>query len=167
MTADCICGFSLLYLALEFDGTSRLDSGDDSGRVRGTKTLAVGFSPLLAITLMSSIRGRMRPESRNPLSLRHTSSVPARPPALSTVPQNDVAAQPDFSYCHTSSRTQDRQPVHPTAFRRLDLVHADRLAGNFDWPGFATITGIGPYHSHVFGGRDRVRNDWRIRQCNG
>jgi hypothetical protein len=40
----------LLYLALEFDGRSRLDSGDDSGRVRGTKTLAVGFSPLLAIT---------------------------------------------------------------------------------------------------------------------
>src|SRR5207248_10731706 len=68
--------FSLLIIVVSFLPVFLLESQE--GRMfrplAWTKTLAVGFSSLLAITLVPAlmplfIRGRLRPESRNPISV--------------------------------------------------------------------------------------------------
>ena len=73
--------FSLLIIVISFLPVFMLEAQE--GRMfrplAWTKTLAVGFSSLLAITLvpllmLMFIRGRLRPESRNPLS-RLTQSI--------------------------------------------------------------------------------------------
>src|SRR5262250_648295 len=68
--------FSLLIIVVSFLPVFMLEAQE--GRMfrplAWTKTLAVGFSSLLAITLVPAlmlmfIRGRLRPESRNPISI--------------------------------------------------------------------------------------------------
>ena len=102
-----------------------------------TKTLAVGFSSLLAITLVPVlmllfIRGRLRPESQNPIS-RITQAIYL--PVLRLClrfRKTTLAAQSALSGRHLAAGVQDRQPVHAAAVRRLGALHADRAAGNFD-----------------------------------
>jgi multidrug efflux pump subunit AcrB len=85
-----------------------------------TKTLAVGFSSLLAITLVPVlmlffIRGRLRPESRNPLSIVTPGSLSSSSAFMPSLSQNHFAAQSNFSCCHTSAGPEDWQPVYAAA----------------------------------------------------
>ena len=66
-----------------------------------TKTLAVGFSSFLAITLVPVlmllfIRGRLRPESRNPLS-GHSGDLSSGSALVPSFSQDHFAAQSDLS----------------------------------------------------------------------
>ena len=82
-----------------------------------TKTLAVGFSSVLAITLVPPlmlmfIRGRLRPESSNPVS-RVTQAIYL--PILKLMPsfsENHVTVEPRLSGRDIPARIQNRQSIH-------------------------------------------------------
>jgi Cu/Ag efflux pump CusA len=82
-----------------------------------TKTLAVGFSSVLAISLVPVlmilfIRGKLRPESKNPISrVTQANYLPVLRLCFA-VSQNDVAAQFAVFDCDVASGSQDWQPVH-------------------------------------------------------
>ena len=85
-----------------------------------TKTLAVGSSSILAITLVPVlmvllIRGRLRPEQSNPIS-RITQAIYL--PVLRfclRYRKLTIAAQSDLSCRHASARIEAGQPVHAAA----------------------------------------------------
>ena len=90
-----------------------------SGRWPGPRPWPSAFSSLLAITLVPVlmvvfIRGKLRPESRNPLS-RITQAIYLPILRLACGSGRPLAAEPDFSGSHASPCAQDRQPVHAAA----------------------------------------------------
>ena len=96
--------FSLLIIVVSFLPVFLLEAQE--GRMfrplAWTKTLAVGFSSLLAITLVPVlmvilIRGRLRPESRNPISRVHAGDLSAGFATLPEISQDDIAAESDLS----------------------------------------------------------------------
>ena len=116
-----------------------------------TKTLAIGFSSILAITLVPVlmvlfIRGSgLRPRPTNPISrffqalyvpvIRLVPAIIAR----SRSPSNLAVRAAD-----APAALHDRQRVHAAAVRRLDALHADRAARNVDHGGDAAAAGAGP-----------------------
>jgi len=114
--------FSLLIIVVSFLPVFLLEAQE--GRMfrplAWTKTLAVGFSSLLAITLVPVlmlffIRGRLRPESRNPLSVGYPRALSSGSSLVPSLPQNHVVTQPDFPRCHPSAGPEDWQPVYAAA----------------------------------------------------
>ena len=99
-----------------------------------TKTLAVGFSSLLAITLVPPlmllfIRGRLRPESSNPVSrVTQALYLPVLKLCL-RFPKNHGAAESRLSGRDVSSCLQARQPVHAAAFEGAALYMPTALPG--------------------------------------
>ena len=123
--------FSLLIIVVSFLPVFLLEAQE--GRMfrplAWTKTLAVGFSSVLAITLVPVlmllfIRGRLTTESRNPIS-RITQAVYL--PVLRLclrLSQDHVAAQSVVSRRHTTSRAPYWQPIHATSLRGFFSLHA-------------------------------------------
>ena len=92
--------FSLLVILVSFLPVFLLEAQE--GRMfrplAWTKTLAVGFSSILAITLVPVlmvifIRGHLRPESANPILALDASDLSAGSAILSAAPQDDAASQ--------------------------------------------------------------------------
>ena len=134
-----------------------------------TKTLAVGFSSLLAITLVPVlmlvfIRGKLRPEARNPLS-RITQAIYL--PILRLClrfRKTTLLLNLIFLVFTLPTRLQDRQPVHAALVRGLLALHADRAARHFHHPGLAAHAGAGPRDPLVSRGRERFRHCRPLRE---
>ena len=97
--------FSLLIIVVSFLPVFLLEAQE--GRMfrplAWTKTLAVGFSSLLAITLVPIlmvlfIRESCGPNRKSCLAV-HAGALPAGAPALPEIPQDDAAAQFASSWC--------------------------------------------------------------------
>jgi len=101
-----------------------------------TKTLAVGFSSLLAHHACACAddsvhSGRLRPESRKPAVPLHTSSIPAHPPVSVCGSEKRRCCSTDFLVVTLPLRSRVGSQFMPPLFERFGLVHADRLAGDF------------------------------------
>ncbi len=158
--------FSLVIIVVSFLPVFLLEAQE--GRMfrplAWTKTLAVGFSSILAITLRPAlmpmfIRGRLRPESKNPLAV------------LSQAVYLRV-----LTMCLRWRKTtlflnliflETWQPIHARVVRRLGTVHADVPAGNFHHAGHATAASARPDHSLVPGSGNGFWNGREIRQRHG
>ena len=90
--------FSLVIIVVSFLPVFLLEAQE--GRMfrplAWTKTLAVGFSSLLAITLVPVlmlvfIRGKLRPEARNPSVPHHAGDLPAHPSSLSALSEDHAS----------------------------------------------------------------------------
>ena len=75
------------------------------------------------------IRGKLRPESENPVVAHHPGALSAGAALLSPTSEDDVAAQSRFSCVTFPLVLQDRQPVHAALYRRLCALHATSLPG--------------------------------------
>ena len=135
-----------------------------------TKTLAIGFSSLLAITLVPPlmllfIRGRLRPESSNPVS-RVTQAIYL--PVLRLClrfPKTTVLLESRLPGLDVSSCVQAGESVHAALIRGRFPVHAHGAPRNFDRPGDAAAAAAGPSSSLLPRGGDRVRLHRPVRQC--
>ena len=134
-----------------------------------TKTLAIGFSSVLAVTLVPVlmplfIRGRLRPESKNPFSaptqaiylpvlrlglrFRKTALILALVVLILTVPlARRIGSQ-----------------FMPPLFEGSALYMPTRFARYFDHAGDGSPSGTGPNYSLFPGGRDRLRHRRALRQ---
>ena len=132
--------FSLLIIVVSFLPVFLLEAQE--GRMfrplAWTKTFAIGFSSMLAITVVPVLmvllmRGRrLRTEAENPIARFFTALyLPVIRWCLRhrtiTIVANAVLFVAIRAAC-----AQDRQPVHAAAVRRLDGLHADRAARDFD-----------------------------------
>ena len=157
--------FSLIIIVVSFLPVFLLESQE--GRMfrplAYTKSFAIAFSSVLAITVVPVlmvlfIRGkRLRPEDDNPISrffqaiylpvirwcLRHRALT--------------IVANVIFAAAHNSAAVQDRQSVHATAVRRIKPLHADRSSRNFHLISGRSDAEAGSDHTHVSGGRNRIR----------
>ncbi len=126
--------FSLMIIVVSFLPVFLLEAQE--GRMfrplAWTKTLAIAFSSILAITLVPVlmvifIRGRLRPESRNPVS-RFIQAI-YLPILIACLRSRKltIARQPGISGGHPPAGTEVRQPVHAAAVRRIHPLHADRV----------------------------------------
>ena len=163
--------FSLLIIVVSFLPVFLLQAQE--GRLFSplawTKTLAIACSSILAITLVPVlmplfIRGRLLPESRNPVS-RFTQAIYL--PVLrrcSAISQDNRPRRGGRPRTDAAAGLEDRQPVHAAALRGLGALHAHRAARHFDHTGLAAAPGAGPNHSHFPGSREGLRNRWTFRQ---
>ncbi len=89
-----------------------------------TKTLALIFSSLLSITLVPALmpiflRGKLLPESKNPVSPHHARRIYLASSALvSASLENRRRAQSRFSRSHDSALLQAWQPVHAARYMK-------------------------------------------------
>ena len=132
--------FSLLIIVVSFLPVFLLESQE--GRMfrplADTKTFAITFSSILAITIVPVlmvllIRGRrLRPEEANPVS-RFFQALYL--PVIRWCLQHrwlTIAVNLVFLVLTLPLAFDIGQPVHAAAIRRLGALHADRAAGNLD-----------------------------------
>ena len=144
--------FSLMIIVVSFLPVFLLEAQE--GRMfrplAWTKTLAVGFSSLLAITLVPVlmvmfIRGRLRPESRQ------SASRASRRPSICrccgsacAIRKTTLLSESRLSVVTFPLLFRTRQPVHAAALRRLGALHADGAARHLDHAGVTAAAGAGP-----------------------
>ena len=119
-----------------------------------TKTLAVGFSSLLAITLVPVlmllfIRGRLRPESRNPhFGVTQALYLPVL--RLCFASAKPLATQPDVSWLSPLPLAlKIGSQFMPPLFEGSALYMPTALARHFHRASLAVAPGTRPDHSHV------------------
>ena len=143
--------FSLLIIVVSFLPVFLLEAQE--GRMfrplAWTKTLAVGFSSLLAITLVPPlmllfIRGRLRPESSNPVSrVTQALYLPMLRLCL-RFPKTTVLLKSRLPGVDVSSCVQAGQSVHAAFIRRRFPLHAHGAPRNLDRSGDAAAAAAGP-----------------------
>ena len=163
--------FSLVIIVVSFLPVFMLEAQE--GRMfrplAWTKTLAVGFSSLLAITLVPPlmllfIRGRLRPESSNPVSRVTQAIYLPGPENMPAVPQDHGPSQSSLSGRDISPRVQAGKPVHAAAVRRRDALHAHCASGHFDRPSHPVDARAGPDSSLISRGDQRIWFDRPVRE---
>ena len=162
--------FSLIIIVVSFLPVFLLEAQE--GRMfrplAWTKTLAVGFSSVLAITLVPVlmvmfIKGKLRPESENPISRFTQALYLAGSSAMPEIPQDDIVGESAVPRDYVPLDVEARQPVHAAALRRIVAIHADSAARYFHHEGFATSTGAGSHAPIIPRGRDCVRSHRTFR----
>ena len=148
--------FSLLIIVVSFLPVFLLEAQE--GRMfrplAWTKTLAVGFSSLLAITLVPPlmllfIRGRLRPELSNPVSrVTQALYLPVLKLCL-RFPKTTVLLNLVFLACNRASCPQARESIHAAVVRGRVPLYAHGAPRNLDRPGDTALAGAGPYSSRL------------------
>ena len=121
-----------------------------------TKTLAVGFSSLLAITLVPPlmllfIRGRAAAGVAQSGFARHAGDLPPVIRLCLRFRTTTIVAERLFLVVTLPLALQDRKPVHAAAVRRLAALYMPTaLPGISIGSGVAADAGAGPDHPRAF-----------------
>jgi|SRR5579872_4848193 len=157
--------FSLLIIVVSFLPVFLLEAQE--GRMfkplAWTKTLAVGFSSLLAITLVPVlmiifIKGKLRPESEKPGLESYPGGLPACIAALPQIPQDHAALEPAIPACDFPADVSPGQPVHAATLRRLLTLHAHFTARDRHHASIPAVAGAGPGVALLSRSRKRLRH---------
>ena len=162
--------FSLVIIVVSFLPVFLLEAQE--GRMfrplAWTKTLAVGFSSVLAITLVPVlmilfIRGRLRPESRNPLSrLTQAIYLPILRLCL-RFRKTTLLLNLLFLVLTLPLALKIGSQFMPPLFEGSALYMPTALPGISISPSIAVASRAGQDHSHIPRGRNCLRNHRTIR----
>ena len=119
-----------------------------------TKTLAVGFSSLLAITFVPAImllliRGRLRPRVRESDLTCYSSGLLTRSAVVLAELEACSGVESGLPRAGSPARLQARQPVHACLVRGLITVHAKSTSRHINNAGVRTATGTGSHHPQL------------------
>ena len=112
----------------------------------------------------SVLRGKLRPESKNPVPASRRRSICPFCAGACVTGRLVVALNLVFLAVTIPLYFQPRQPVHAGAVRRLLALHAERAARHLDHPGHRAHAGAGPHHPLLPRSGNRLRHRGPLRQ---